>query len=249
MSDSPWLRLTLPSSNRRCGLPASGSPENSRLRHAQAPTDGPAPTVEGAGTTTPPSADETAVGCVVVNVGSGDRARTSQSPSKRRWELRNFLRHPRLLHRFRPRLSCGCPILRSGIFFQAGFSSSYICMFSVRPLGSTGVTPLLRYYGPPRLPFRDVADPLLGRAPDGRAPTRPRCLHPVGGAPWSRVCPRMSFAHTGQTARHSSLAWPVPVAAHCNWQEAVVDVPIALDSFTVAETTFEASTWVAMGCV
>jgi hypothetical protein len=28
-------RPTLPSSNRRCGFPASGSPENSRLRHAQ----------------------------------------------------------------------------------------------------------------------------------------------------------------------------------------------------------------------
>ena len=29
-------RPTLPSSNRTCGFPASGSPENSRLRHAQA---------------------------------------------------------------------------------------------------------------------------------------------------------------------------------------------------------------------
>ena len=32
-----WLRLTLPSSNRRCGFPASGTPESSRLRHARAP--------------------------------------------------------------------------------------------------------------------------------------------------------------------------------------------------------------------
>src|ERR1035438_8388655 len=29
------LRLTLPPSNRRCGFPASGSPENSRLRLAR----------------------------------------------------------------------------------------------------------------------------------------------------------------------------------------------------------------------
>ena len=68
-------------------------------------------------------------------------------------QLRNFLRHPRLFPRFRLRLSCGCPSLRNGIFIQAVFSSSYICMFSVRPLGSTGVTPLLRYYGPLRHPL------------------------------------------------------------------------------------------------
>jgi hypothetical protein len=40
-----------------------------------------------------------------------------------------------------------------------------------------------------------------------------------------------------------------PVAAHGNWQDAVADVPIALDSFTIAETTVEAATWLAMGCV
>ena len=32
------------------------------------------------------------------------------------------------------------------------------------------------------------------------------------------------------------------VAAHGNWQDAVADVPAALDSFTVAETTVEAAT-------
>ena len=53
-------------------------------------------------------------------------------------------------HIERLRLSCGCPSLRNGIFIQAVFSSSYVCMFSVRPLGSTGVTPLLRYYRPLR---------------------------------------------------------------------------------------------------
>ena len=39
------------------------------------------------------------------------------------------------------------------------------------------------------------------------------------------------------------------VAAYGNWQDAVADVPAALDSFTVAETTDEAATWAAMGCV
>ena len=36
-------RPTLPSSNRRCSFPASGSPENCRLRHAQHPTRTDAP--------------------------------------------------------------------------------------------------------------------------------------------------------------------------------------------------------------
>ena len=39
------------------------------------------------------------------------------------------------------------------------------------------------------------------------------------------------------------------VAAYGNWQDAVADVPIALESFTVAETTVDAGTWLAMGCV
>ena len=41
-------RPTLPSSNRRCRFPASGSPESSRLKHAQYPTDEPAPTAPSA---------------------------------------------------------------------------------------------------------------------------------------------------------------------------------------------------------
>src|SRR6202048_8131 len=67
-------------------------------------------------------------------------------------QLRNFLWQSRLFHRSRHRLSCGCPSLRSRIFIQAVFSSSYRFMLSVRPLGSIRVTGLLRYYGPPRLP-------------------------------------------------------------------------------------------------
>ena len=67
-------------------------------------------------------------------------------------QLRNFLRQPWLSHRFRHRLSCGCWGLRNGIFIQAGFSSSYRIALPVRPLRSTDVIPLLRYYGPLRLP-------------------------------------------------------------------------------------------------
>ena len=59
---------------------------------------------------------------------------------------------PWLFHRFRHRLSRGCPSLRSGIFIQAVFSSSYRFMLSVRLLRSTGITPLPRSYGPLRLP-------------------------------------------------------------------------------------------------
>src|ERR1035438_503944 len=53
------------------------------------------------------------------------------------------------------------------------------------------------------------------------------------------------------TAGSSAVSSPAQssVAAHGNWQDAVADVPIALDSFTVAETTVEAATWLAMGCV
>jgi len=46
-------RPTLPSSNRRCGFPASGSPESSRLSHAQVPTSGSVPAAPGAATRTP----------------------------------------------------------------------------------------------------------------------------------------------------------------------------------------------------
>src|ERR1043165_3250828 len=67
-------------------------------------------------------------------------------------QLRNLLRQSWLFHRFRHRLCCVCPSLRSGIFIQAVFSSSYRFLFPLRPLCSTGVTPLLRSYGPLRLP-------------------------------------------------------------------------------------------------
>src|SRR6266496_6716321 len=46
------------------------------------------------------------------------------------------------------------PLFRSGNFFQAVLLPSYISNVSVRPLCSTGVTPLPRSYGPLRLPAR-----------------------------------------------------------------------------------------------
>src|ERR1039457_2563101 len=67
-------------------------------------------------------------------------------------QLRNLLRQSWLLRRSRLRRCRRCPSLRSGIFIQAGFSSSYRFMLPVRPLRSAGVPPPLRYYGPLRLP-------------------------------------------------------------------------------------------------
>src|SRR5437899_4601992 len=46
------------------------------------------------------------------------------------------------------------PLFRSGNFFQAVLLSSYISDVSVRPLCSTGITPLPHSYGPLRLPAR-----------------------------------------------------------------------------------------------
>src|ERR1035441_2052048 len=62
------------------------------------------------------------------------------------------------------------------------------------------------------------------------------------------VRPLVSDRGTAGSSAVSSAARS-SVAAHGNWQDAVADVPIALDSFTVAETTVDAATWLAMGCV
>src|SRR5450759_1911634 len=48
------------------------------------------------------------------------------------------------------------PFFRNRIFVQAVLLPSTAAMFPVRPLGSTGVTTLPRYYGPLRLPARTV---------------------------------------------------------------------------------------------
>ena len=92
----------------------------------------------------------------------GEEATHERDPIPPRFlsQLRNFLRQSWLLHRSRSRRSCGYPSTRSGICIQAVFSSSYRFMSSVRPLRSTGVTPLLRYYGPIRLPIT-AASPVM----------------------------------------------------------------------------------------
>src|SRR6266705_4837078 len=53
---------TIPSSNRRCRFPTSGSPENSRLRHAQVPPGGSAPNAPDARTSSLLTEDGTAAG-------------------------------------------------------------------------------------------------------------------------------------------------------------------------------------------
>ena len=80
-------RPTLPSSNRRCRFSTSGSPENSRLKLAQAPirTDGPdkpVPTVGGVYLASPLAGDRVS-DCAAVDAGSGACARTSRFPSTR----------------------------------------------------------------------------------------------------------------------------------------------------------------------
>jgi hypothetical protein len=62
------------------------------------------------------------------------------------------------------------------------------------------------------------------------------------------ACPLVSDRGTAGWSAVSSAALS-SVAAHGNWQDAVADVPVALDSFTVAETSVDAATWLAMGCV
>src|SRR5713226_4961895 len=133
-------------------------------------------------------------------------------------QLRNLLRQPWLFHRLRHRLSCGCPSLRSGIFIQADFSSSYRIMLPVRPLRSTGVTPLLCYFGPLRLPagpLRSYVFPaarwLLPLPPD-RASQAPRLIFPRALSSTTPEGPMAACAccfTTGLVWLHPSRAdWP-----------------------------------------
>ena len=62
-------RPALPSSNRRCRFPTSGSPEGSRLRHAHFPIDGSAPTSPNAAAIVRLADDGMAAGCVAANAG------------------------------------------------------------------------------------------------------------------------------------------------------------------------------------
>ena len=115
-------------------------------------------------------------------------------------QLRNVLRQSWLFHRFRHRLSCGCPSLRSGIFIQAVFSSSYRIMFSARPLRSTCVTPLPRYYGPLRLPAGPSRRLCLPNArwslslPPCRASQAPRLICPRALSPTTPEGPLAAYA-------------------------------------------------------
>src|SRR5208283_4522725 len=100
---------------------------------------------------------------------------------------------------------------------QAEFPPSYPTMLSLRPLRSTGITPLLRYYGPVRLPtssppsyafpndellkgwvsqvprpiFRDALSPITPESPAGASvqcfPVRCR-LHPFRRTGHSHWC-------------------------------------------------------------
>jgi len=67
------------------------------------------------------------------------------------------------------------PLFRSGNVSQAALLSSYISMFPVRPLCSTGVTPLLRSYGPLRLPARAVPSVIDSLGPWGARTASPPC--------------------------------------------------------------------------
>jgi len=104
-------------------------------------------------------------------------------------QRRNFLRQSGPLPRFRLRPYCACPSVRSGILFQAGFPSSYRIVLSVRPLRSTGITPLPRYYGPLRLPTGPPRRLCLPTArwllspPPGRASQAPRLICPRALSP------------------------------------------------------------------
>src|SRR6516225_8873748 len=79
---TPVARPTLPSSNRRCRFPASGSPESSRLRHAQCPIDGSAPSAPNAEAIVLLADDGMASGCAVANAGSDGPERSVRSHSK-----------------------------------------------------------------------------------------------------------------------------------------------------------------------
>src|SRR6266581_9458253 len=76
---------TIPSSNRRRRFPASGPPENSRLRHAQAPKVDGVPTAPDAPTRIPLAEAGTAAGCGAANAGSDGPEHTYRSHSRHSW--------------------------------------------------------------------------------------------------------------------------------------------------------------------
>src|ERR1700676_3476232 len=92
-------KVPLPSSNRRCRFPTSGSPESSRLRHAQVPirtgeSDTPAPAVEDACTMPLLPGGDKVSDCAFVDDGSDGRVRTSRFPSTRQWDTQRKRARP-----------------------------------------------------------------------------------------------------------------------------------------------------------
>ena len=87
-----------------------------------------------------------------------------------------------------------------GSLIQTVFSSSYRNMLSARPLRSTGVTPLLRYYGPLRLPAGPPRRLCLPAArwslslPPDRASQAPRLIFPRALSPTTPEGPLVALA-------------------------------------------------------
>ena len=119
--------------------------------------------------------------------------------------------------------SCGCPSPRSGVSPKRFFPSSYRNMLPVRPLCSTGVTPLPRSYGPLRLPAR--AAPWLC-IPSGRSgsvalprPCRvsqvPRLIYSCALSPTTPEGPTSacSLLPRRYQASSSSADWPPSLAS------------------------------------
>src|SRR5215472_6254921 len=76
-------KVPLPSSNRRCRFPTSGSRESSRLRHAQLPIDGLAPASPDVVAKVPLAEDDMAAGSAAADAGSDGPEHSVRSHSKR----------------------------------------------------------------------------------------------------------------------------------------------------------------------
>ena len=128
------FHLPFPSSNRTCGFPASGSPEQSRHRHLQ-------------GSLSP----RHATACLAFQPSCCLRMETFPSGS---------LRHPISGAWGTFRSSVVVPTLRHK---RLSFRLPSACC-SIEPLGSADVTPLLRYYGLLRLPSHAAALVMVSQA-------------------------------------------------------------------------------------
>src|SRR5215471_5872837 len=91
---TPHARPTLPSSNRRCRFPTSGSPESSRVRHAQYPRDGLISGAPGVEAIVRLADDGMASGCAVANAGLDGPERSVRSHSGTRGIPEGKVVHP-----------------------------------------------------------------------------------------------------------------------------------------------------------